>query len=164
MKHRLFMLALTALLFIEPAQAQVFGRQPVSTPKLPTAPAPVNTPAAPIVQAPTAEAPAKEENTLPENPPAEMTAEELVKVQMPLIKQINSTVTNGAPEDNKRLVQSLNALQSIKARQANRNAEPGQEVIVEDIKVNVQNPKEFETYLQKTFVAPMDVTVPETTE
>lgn len=95
-----------------------------------------------------------------------ISAEQQAAIPLQMMRTINKNVQNSSPQENKRLIQAIAALEKAKARQENLGAAPGEEVVVDEPKVNPANTKEVETYLQQKFMVPLSssVTVEDTFE
>lgn len=84
-----------------------------------------------------------------------ISAEQQAEIPLQMMRTINKNVQNRSPQENKRLIQAIAALEKAKARQENLDAAPGEEVVVDEPKVNPANTKEVETYLQQKFMVPL---------
>lgn len=80
---------------------------------------------------------------------ARVTAAEIIEMQAPILKANKVTSQNMRPEEARRMVDSINAIEKIKARRASLSGDSAKPQKAEEIKINVYDNKAVEELLNR---------------
>ena len=105
-------------------------------------------------QTPPAPTPATEE--VNSQPRRELTAQQKVEMQKEILKSIQNKAVNSNTSERRRLMDAMETIKKIQIRQRNMNLPDDQQITYEKPNVNVENRREFQKYMQKTYLQDMD--------
>ena len=102
----------------------------------------------------TATEPETVEETVPA--PVEITPEQKINVRDDLQKSLQMMVVNAGPKERRQLLDAVNTLEQMRIRRENLNRPQDQQIEYKRPKINVNDRREVQRYLQDTFVEPLD--------
>ena len=86
----------------------------------------------------------------------EVTPEQKVEFQKGIMRSIQANAVNSNPSERRRLMDAMETIKKIQIRQRNKNLPKDKQIVYEKPNVNVNNRREFQKYMQKTYLQDMD--------
>lgn len=111
-----------------------------------------------VVAQKTVATPEPEPETIVENTPApvEITPEQKINARDDLQKSLQTMVVNAGPKERRQLLDAVNTLEKMRIRRENLNRPQDQQLEYKKTKINFNDRREVQRYLQNTFVEPLD--------
>ncbi len=86
----------------------------------------------------------------------EITTKQKIEMQKGIIRSIQANAANSNASERRRLMDAMETIKKIQIRQRNMNLPDDQQITYEKPNVNVENRREFQKYMQKTYLQDMD--------
>lgn len=88
--------------------------------------------------------------------PTEITPEQKIAAQVPMMKNIRRTAQSSEPREAKRMVDAVNTVEKIQVRRVNRTAAPEAQAEYKAEAVNVRDKEAVATFLEEKMLAPTE--------
>ena len=88
----------------------------------------------------------------------EITPEQKIEFQKETMRSIQANAVNSNPSERRRLMDAMETIKKIQIRQRNMKLPKDKQITYKKPDVNVNNRREFQKYMQKTYLKDMDIT------